>query len=266
MALFTQLIGDGRPDVVFLHGLFGRGKNWAGIARALAEQGHPSVLFDLPNHGRSHWTESVDYAAMAGEVADELRLRLGSAASMTVVGHSMGGKVAMVLALEHPELVSRLVVVDIAPDVSDQVRTSVPLVKAMRELDLDAVASRGAAERALAADVDDAAVRLFLLQNLKHTRTAENRNGWQWEVNLGLLGDHLDEVAAWPEVGEARYDGPVLWVGGTESLYIRPEHAAGMRRLFPRVRQVWIEGAGHWVHADAPAELTAELLAFLGED
>ncbi len=264
MALFTQLIGNGRPDVVFLHGLFGRGKNWAGIARTLAGQDHASVLFDLPNHGRSHWTDTFDYPAMADEVADELRLRLGTAAAVTLVGHSMGGKVAMLLALQHPELVRRLVVVDIAPDISYQVRTSVPLVKAMRDLDLTGLASRGAAERALAAEVDDPAVRQFLLQNLKHTRTPDDRNGWTWELNLGLLGDHLDDVAAWPGVADGlSYDGPVLWVGGAESPYIRPEHHDRMRQLFPRVRLVWVPGAGHWVHADAPAELTAEIVGFL---
>ena len=264
MALFTQLIGNGRPDVVFLHGLFGRGKNWAGIARTLADHDHPSVLFDLPDHGRSHWSDHFDYAAMADEVAAELRLRLGTAASVSLVGHSMGGKVAMLLALQHPELVRSLVVVDIAPDISYQVRTSVPLVKAMRELDLTTLKSRGEAERLLARDVDDPAVRQFLLQNLKHTRTPDDRNGWRWELNLELLGDHLDDVAAWPGVSpELRYDGPVLWVGGAESPYIRPEHHDRMRQLFPQVRLVWIPGAGHWVHADAPAELTEELVNFL---
>ncbi len=263
MGLFTQLVGDSRPDVVFLHGLFGRGKNWAGIARSLVDSEHSSVLLDLPNHGRSHWTDTVDYAQMADEVAEELRLRMGSAASVALVGHSMGGKVAMLLALQHPELVRRLVVVDIAPDISDQVRTSVPLVKAMRALDLDSLGSRGEAEQLLAADVDDPAVRQFLLQNLKRTRTADNRNGWQWELNLDLLGDHLDDVATWPDVRDVSYAGPVLWVGGSESPYIRPEHDAPMRALFPQVRLVWIEGAGHWVHADAPSELTAELATFL---
>lgn len=263
MALFTQLIGAGRPDVVFLHGLFGRGKNWAGIARTLAEHEHTSVLFDLPNHGRSHWTETFDYEAMADEVAAELRLRLGSAAAVTLVGHSMGGKVAMLIALQHPDLVKRLVVVDIAPDISYQVRTSVPLVKAMHDLDLATLQRRSDADAELSGEVDDPAVRQFLLQNLKHVRTPENRNGWAWELNLGLLGGHLDEVADWPDVGEVSYPGPVLWVAGAESPYIRPEHHDRMHGLFPAVRLVTIPGAGHWVHADAPAELSAELIEFL---
>jgi len=263
MALFTQLIGTGRPQVIFLHGLFGRGKNWAGIARTLSQHDHPSVLFDLPNHGRSHWTGTFDYAAMADELAAELRLRLGSAAAVTLVGHSMGGKVAMLLALQHPELVNRLAVIDIAPDISYQVISSVPLVRAMRGLDLERLERRGDADRILAEDVDDPAVRQFLLQNLKHTRSEGNRNGWTWELNLELLGDHLEEVAAWPEVGDVSYQGPTLWIGGEKSPYIRPEHHERMRQLFPRVRLVWIPGAGHWVHADAPEALTSELLTFL---
>ena len=265
MALFTQLVGDGRPDVVFLHGLFGRGKNWAGIARTLAEHEHTSVLFDLPNHGRSHWTERFDYVAMADEVAAELRLRLGTAAAVTLVGHSMGGKVAMLLALRHPALVRRLVVVDIAPGISYQVRTSAPLVTAMRGLDLDGLASRSQADRLLAPDVDDPAVRLFLLQNLKQDRTPEHRNRWHWELNLPLLGDNLDDVAGWPDVPELSYAGPTLWVAGADSPYIRPEHEPEMHRLFPRARLVTITGAGHWVHADAPTALTAELVGFLNQ-
>lgn len=263
MGLFTQLIGDGRPDVVFLHGLFGRGKNWAGIARALADDGHTSVLFDLPDHGRSPWTDRFDYAAMADEVASELRLRLGSAARVCVIGHSMGGKVAMLLALQHPELVRSLVVVDIAPDFSAGVEANVPLVAAMRALDLTALERRSDADRILAADVPDAAVRQFLLQNLKLTRAPGQRNEWRWELNLDLLGAELDAVAGWPDVGEVSFPGPVLWVGGENSPYLREEHRAAMLRLFPATKQVWIPGAGHWVHADSPRELTAELTAFL---
>lgn len=263
MGLFTQLIGEGRPDVVFLHGLFGRGKNWAGIARGLAADGHTSVLFDLPNHGRSPWTQTFDYASMADEVASELRLRLGSAANVSVVGHSMGGKVAMLLALQHPELVRSLVVVDIAPDTSAGVEAQKPFVTAMKGLDLERLERRSDAEQALAGQVTDPAVRQFLLQNLKLTRAPENRNQWQWELNLQLLGDEMDAVAAWPEVGDVSYPGPVLWLAGEKSPYIRPEHRATMERLFPAVEQVTIPGAGHWVHADSPAELTAALTAFL---
>lgn len=263
MGLHSQLVGHGRPDLVFLHGLFGRGKNWNGIARALAEDGHASVLLDLPDHGRSHWTRAFDYASIADEVAEELSLRLGSAAAVNLVGHSMGGKVAMMLALRHPGLVSRLAVVDIAPAVSEQVITSVPLVKAMRSLDLVHTRDRKEADATLAADIDDPAVRLFLLQNLKavkHPAPGEPR--WHWEVNLDLLGSSLAEVAAWPDP-PGRYPGPVLWLAGERSPYVRPEHHQAMRALFPDTELVVVPGAGHWVHADAPQATTAAVRALL---
>lgn len=256
MALFTQLIGAGRPDVVFLHGLFGRGKNWAGIARTLAEHEHTSVLFDLPNHGRSHWTETFDYEAMADEVAAELRLRLGSAAAVTLVGHSMGGKVAMLTALAHPELVSGLVVVDIAPGPSAQVDTFTPLVAALRSLDLTTLGSRAEADERLRARIPDDAVRLFLLQNLRR------KGGWHWQPNLALLGSALETIGGWPEIDATPFTGPVLWLAGEHSTYVSPVHEPEMRRLFPAVEKVVVPGAGHWVHADAPEFTLDALLGF----
>ncbi len=261
--LAAQLVGRGRPKVAFLHGLFGRGQNWNGIARALLDDELASVLLDLPNHGRSRWTDDFDYLAIADDVADFITERMGWAASLTLVGHSMGGKVAMLVALRHPELVKSLVVVDIAPDRSDQIVTSIPLVAAMRALDLAAIGSRGDADQAMSARVPDPAVRAFLLQNLRHVRhPGEGEPQWRWEQNLAMLGDSIDEVAAWPEV-RGSYPGPVLWIAGGDSSYIREEHHQAMRALFPQVQLITIEGAGHWVHADQPDALIAELRDFL---
>ncbi len=176
--LHTELVGTGRPRFAFLPGLFGRGRNWSGIAQALAAQGAASVLFDLPDHGKSAWTTQFSYPGMAQAVADELDLRLGSAANVILVGHSMGGKVAMLTALNHPELVSALIVIDIAPGPSDQVDTFTPLVAAMRSLDLAALTSRADADERMRAAVPDDAVRLFLLQNLRR------KGGWHWQQNL----------------------------------------------------------------------------------
>lgn len=258
-ALHTELVGQGRPRFAFLHGLFGRGRNWAGIAQALAEAGHGSVLFDLPNHGRSHWTDSFDYVAMAGEIAAEIELRLGSAASMILVGHSMGGKVAMLTALTHPGLVSGLAVIDIAPGPSDQVGTFGPLVRAMQSLDLRSITSRAEAEVAMAVTIPDPVVRHFLLQNLRR------RPQWHWQPHLALLGSSLAEIAGWPETGAARYGGPVRWITGGRSDYVRPEHAPAMLRLFPATRRIVVEGAGHWVHADHPEAVIAALLDLADE-
>lgn len=251
--LHTELVGTGRPVFAFLPGLFGRGRNWTGIARTLADQGWPGVLFDLPNHGASSWTTHFSYPAMADAVAAELELRLGSAARLILVGHSMGGKVAMLTALRRPDLVSALAVVDIAPAQSGQVEGFVPLIAAMRSLDLDRLTSRAEAEDRLNPSVPDPGVRAFLLQNLRR------KGGWHWQLNLDLLEDSLDQIAGWPWVGDATYPGPVLWLTGQHSSYCLPEHAAAMTRLFPGTHHVVVPDAGHWVHADNPAAVVAAL-------
>lgn len=252
--LHTELVGLGRPRFAFLPGLFGRGRNWTQVAQGLAAAGYGSVLFDLPDHGKSAWTERFSYPAMAREVAEEIDLRLGSAANLILVGHSMGGKVAMLTALNHPELVAALVVVDIAPGASEQVHTFGPLVAAMRSLDLSTLTSRGEADERLKAAVPDDSVRLFLLQNLRR------KGGWHWQLNLAMLGDSLPEIGDWPDTGSATYPGPVLWLTGERSDYVKAEHVASMARLFPAVRRQVVADAGHWVHADQAQVVIAALL------
>lgn len=255
--LHTELVGSGRPRFAFLPGLFGRGRNWTQVAQGIAATGYSSVLFDLPDHGRSAWTNDFSYPEMARSVAEEIDLRLGSAANLILVGHSMGGKVAMLAALNHPELVSALVVVDIAPGPSDQVATFSPLVAAMRTLDLGTLASRSEADNRLRAAVPDDAVRLFLLQNLRR------RGGWHWQPNLAMLGDSLEAIGGWPDTGSASYPGPVLWLTGAQSGYVRSENHDAMRRLFPAVKLQVVAEAGHWVHADQPQVVITALLDFV---
>lgn len=257
--LYTEVVGVGRPRFAFLHGLFGRGRNWAGIAQALADTGRASVLIDLPNHGRSHWTDRFDYPSMAAEVADEIELRLGSAASLILVGHSMGGKVAMLTALSRPALVSGLAVIDIAPGPSGQVGTFAPLISAMRAVDLTSLRSRADAEAAMIAAVPEEHVRLFLLQNLRR------RPRWHWQPHLDLLDSALAEVAGWPDVGTASYPGPVRWITGERSTYVRTADEPEMRRLFPATRRVVVPDAGHWVHADDPEAVISALLDLADE-
>ena len=190
---------------------------------------------------------------MAEAVAEEIDLRLGSAAQLVLVGHSMGGKVAMLTALHRPELASGLAVIDIAPGHSDQVETFTPLVAAMRGLDLSTLDSRADADARLRASIPDDEVRLFLMQNLRR------RHGWHWQPNLDLLGDSLDTIGGWPDPGTAAYSGPVLWLTGERSAYVRAEHEAEMARLFSDIKRVVVPGAGHWVHADDPDATVAAL-------
>ncbi len=252
--LHIEAVGPSPARLVFLHGLFGRGRNWTTVARALATLGHGSLLIDLPDHGRSGWTARFDYDRYTAIVADALRQRTGDG-RVILVGHSLGGKVAMLAALRHPELLDGLVVVDIAPTRSRAVAGFVPLVEAMRSLDVDSLGSRADADRALRERVPDDAVRLFLLQNLRSTPA------WHWQPNLAMLGRSLDAVASWPHV-TGHYDGPVLWLRGGSSPYVTEADEPAMRALFPHVRLMTVPGASHWVQADQPRAVVDALATF----
>ncbi len=254
--LHFQTRGSDGPRVAFVHGLFGQGKNWTGVAKSLQDAARVTLI-DLPNHGKSAWTEHFSYPDMAHDVAALLENQ-GGGASYSVVGHSMGGKVAMMLALLRPELVERLCVVDVSPAQTSQVGTFAGFVAAMRAIDLSALPGRAEADRQLAPAVPDPGVRSFLLQNLRRSGS-----GWRWQLNLELLGDRLDEMSKWPDMSGHRYPGPVLWIAGSTSDYVRPEHAAGMRELFPRARLVTIKNAGHWVHSEQPDVFRSTIRRFL---
>lgn len=267
MRLNTLTYGHGGRRIAFCHGLFGQGRNWSTLGRALAESGWFVALPDLPNHGRSAWTDTVDYAAMATAVADELR-RLDAdpatgATSWAVVGHSMGGKVAMRLALDHPDLIDRLCVVDIAPVAQPAMSAFAGYVEAMRSIDLTRLTGRDEAEALLIGPVTDPVVRAFLLQNLRRDTTPGAAVGWRWQMNLDVLGDQLDRIGGWPPVDAPPYPGPVLWVAGADSDHIRPEHGPAMRALFPQARLITVKRAGHWVHSEQPEVFAATLRAFL---
>ncbi len=255
-SLHVTEVGDGGPRVVFLHGLFGQGRNFTQIARALAPD-LQSVLIDLPNHGQSPWLDTTDYEVVAATVATVVRDRYLDAGPVHLVGHSMGGKVAMVLALLHPDLVERLVVVDIAPVSSGGAGEFEHLLDSLAGLDLDAIERRADADAALAAQVDDERVRGFLLQNLRR-----GANGFCWQANLDLLRSELATIAGFPDVGGS-FEGPVLWVAGEHSDYVLPDHAPRMRELFPSTRLVTVKGAGHWVHSEQPDAFVSALRVFL---
>lgn len=255
--LHTTSLGEHGSPVAFCHGLFGQGRNWNQIGKALADE-HRILLVDLPHHGRSPWAEAFDYLDMADQVAG----LLSASDPVTLVGHSMGGKVAMVLALRHPDLVERLCVVDVAPVAYQRVDEFAGYIRAMQELDLGSLTQRSDADAALEAAVPNPTVRSFLLQNLR--RDGEH---WRWQVNLDVLGENLRSVSGWPEdrlAGLAPYEGPVLWVGGERSDYVRDEHAPTMDHWFPRNRRVTVKGAGHWVHSERPEVFVEVLRRFVG--
>jgi len=243
------------PPVLCLHGLLGSGRNWAGVASALAP-GSDVVLPDLRNHGASPWSDEVGYPAMADDVASLLD-SLGLA-SARLVGHSMGGKVAMTLALTRPERVERLVVVDIAPVAYRHGFED--FITAMLAVDLDRVTRRADADAALAPAIPEPRVRAFLLQNL------EQRDGrFAWRPNLRALLAGMATITGVPALPDARpYRGPCCFIRGATSDYVRDEHLPRIRALFPNAELRTIEGAGHWLHAERPREFLDALGGCLG--
>jgi pimeloyl-ACP methyl ester carboxylesterase len=268
--LATRTLGEAGPHVVFVHGLFGQGKNWTTIAKGLAGA-HRVTLVDLPNHGHSPWTDRVDYLDMAGLLAEELE-HLGE--PVTLVGHSMGGKVAMQLALRRPELLRALVVVDIAPveypvsggrtdDPDEEDSPFGAFIAAMRAVDLGALRTREDADRALREAVPSTMVRSFLLQSLVREGLGAG-GGWRWRLNLETLERDLGELRGFPDPPPgAAFDGPVLWIAGANSHYVLPEDRERMDALFPSTRLVTVKNAGHWVHSEQPEVFLETLRRFL---
>ncbi len=268
--LHSVQFGDAGPSVVFLHGLFGQGKNWTSIAKALTDS-HRVLLVDLPNHGRSPWTEHFSYPETASLIAQLINDRQTQGRidlPVAVVGHSMGGKVAMALALLHPSLVERLCVVDVSPVRYSTHTSFAEFIRGMRQLDLDRLPDRASADRALEPYVPDQSVRSFLLQNLRRIPVQPGSPGapatkWHWQMNLELLDDQLGEMGDWPDHYSDSYSGPTLWIAGAESRYVQPKFGPTMRALFPRTQLVTIKNAGHWVHSDQPEIFVAVLRRFL---
>jgi pimeloyl-ACP methyl ester carboxylesterase len=251
MRLHAVEAGDGLP-VVLLHGLFGQAVNFGAIQRRLAA-GYRVIALDLRNHGASPHAGDMGYATMAADVRETLEA-LG-ALPCRLVGHSMGGKVAMMLALTQPAAVDRLVVADIAP-VSYPPRLR-GYVAAMRDVELAPGLTRAAADAALTGAVAEAAVRGFLLQSL--VPGAQPR----WKLGLAEIAAAMPEIEGWEAPAAARYTGPTLFVAGGRSNYIRAEHRGAIRALFPAARFVTLRRAGHWLHADDPEGFLEVLSAAL---
>ena len=245
--------GTGRP-VAILHGLFGSGRNWRSIAQRLALQ-HRVLAFDLRNHGGSPWADGMSYAEMVEDLRASLRAHGVRRAAL--LGHSMGGKVAMLMALLHPDEVERLVVADIAP--ADNPPMLLGYIRAMRAVDLSGVTRRSEVDVQLAGAVPDPAERAFLLQNL-----VIGDKPAHWRLNLKALERDFPEIVGFPELVDGMvYGGPTLFVAGDRSNYIRPEHEPEIRHRFPQARIIRIEGAGHWVHAERPQAFVQAVAPFL---
>jgi esterase len=243
--------GSGGVPLLIAHGLFGSAKNWGVLSKRLSDWRQVDTV-DMRNHGTSPWFDTQSYTDMANDLAAEID---GQA---DVLGHSMGGKSAMLLALTRPEKVRRLIVADIAP--VGYSHTQMHLIDAMQGVDLTGVSSRRDADTILAGEVSEVAVRAFLLQSLDMKSTPP-----RWMFNIDVLAAQMPDIIGFPEI-EARFDGPVLFLSGGASDYVLPAHHARILELFPQAEFRQIAGAGHWLHAEKPREFEGEVRAFLGTE
>ncbi|KAM9208399.1 sn-1-specific diacylglycerol lipase ABHD11 [Dugong dugon] len=258
---FTLLDGEaGRPALVFLHGLCGCKNNFNSVAKALARRtGRKVLTVDARNHGDSPHSPDMSYEAMSWDLQDLLP-QLGLVPCI-LIGHSMGGKTAMLLALQRPDLVERLIAVDISPVETTFLSNFPSYVAAMRAVEIpDEVPrshARKLADEQLSPVVQDIVMRQFLLTNL-----VEVDGRFVWRVNLDAVAQHLQELLAFPPRQES-YPGPTLFLLGGNSQFVHPSHYPEIRRLFPQAQMQTVLNAGHWIHADRPQDFVAAIQGFL---
>jgi len=253
VTLHYQSYGQGQP-VVILHGLFGSSRNWSVLARKLAR--HYRVLtVDLRNHGQSSHAETMSYAEMAGDIRQFLVER--GLEQTSLIGHSMGGKVAMTFALMYPSMVGKLAVLDIAP-VAYRTEFHM-LLDSMAALPLQELNTRPQADELLGLTIADRQLRQFLLQNL-----VQDTAGFHWRIDLGALRDGLPDVSVFPSFPAGRrYTGPALFLGGSDSRHLQQNYQGAINELFSNARIHIIKDAGHWLHIDQPEAVLKQLVAFI---
>ncbi len=253
MKLYHKSYGKG-PPIVILHGLFGSGDNWRTIARMM-EGEYNCVLADLRNHGRSPHDMGMNFESMAADVLELIHdLNLSS---VTLLGHSMGGKVAMQMAMTTPEVVEQLMVVDIAPRQYPPHHAGV--IRAIRKVDMPRMSDRAQVESVLVNELGpDQSTIQFLMKNL--SRDADGQ--LEWKPNMPVILDAYDRLIDDVPL-PVPFEGPTLFIRGEQSKYILEEDMTAIRKGFPRAELVTISGAGHWVHADAPEPFVEEVRSFL---
>lgn len=243
--------GEGDP-IILIHGLFGSAANLGMVARGLAPHFRVYSL-DVRNHGKSPHSDRMNYPLMAGDVVqfmDEHGIE-----SCPIMGHSMGGKIAMQVALDHPQRVSKLVVADVAPvNYPPHHQDTLAGLEAVEQA---IITSRAMADEILSQWIDEPGVRAFLLKSLQRDESGE----YHWQLNRQAIAANYEALGA---ASEGRpYPGPTMFIKGGDSDYIQPSHREVVMRLFPAAQLKEIEGAGHWLHAEKPALFNQLLLRFL---
>jgi len=240
--------------LLIVHGLFGSARNWGVIAKRLSNE-RQVISVDMRNHGESPRADTQSYADMAQDLAEVMEAQGAAETPMHVMGHSMGGKASMLLALMRPELIKSLTVADISPVKYDHDNTH--LVEKMQALDLSRVEKRSDADKLLADQIPEAGVRAFLLQSL-------NVKEKSWLLNLDVLGAEMPKIVGWPDLSSIpniheSFTGPTLFLSGGNSDYVTREHRPAIKALFPAAKFAAIPETGHWLHAEKPREFEGAL-------
>lgn len=255
MKLNHQVIGDQGTPIIILHGLFGSSRNWRGIATALSKQNHIVYTMDMRNHGESPHGDSMTYEEMMQDMVEFLDDQ--GIESTHIIGHSMGGKIAMWLALNHPERLKQLIVVDIAP--VNYNHGFDEIVDALHAVPLGEIKSRKDAEDVLSQTITEVSLRQFLLQNL-----LLKEGYFCWRVNLDGITRALPDVVAFPDLeGVKPYPDPCLFIAGGASTYISRRNHAAVHAVFPQARIETLNGAGHWPHIEQPEPFMQLVTDFL---
>lgn len=250
--LYCRQIGDGDP-VVIMHGLFGMSDNWLTIAKQLSTSHHCYIL-DMRNHGRSPHSQNLDYDDMVEDLYEFLTdfgLR-----TVSIIGHSMGGMVAMKFAFEYSHRINKLVIVDIAPKSYPDLHQNI--LKGLQSIPMDKIKSRQNADEILKKYVQSAKTRQFLLKSLYR----KNDNSFTWRMNLDAIYNHTSDIGSGISTDHI-YKKPTLFIRGEKSNYILPEDEPQILTLFPQTTIIEIPKASHWVHAEKPDEILEALETFL---
>ena len=256
MELFYNQYGEEGPPLIILHGLLGAHGNWHTLSRTRFSDEATVYALDQRNHGRSPHADRMDYTAMAADVREFIDRH--GLDDVILLGHSMGGKTAMQTALSYPDVVDRLIVADMAPKAYEARHE--PLLNALARIDPSTYEDRDAIDAALAEDVPSRPIRQFLLKNLDY-----DGERYTWRMNLDAIRRHYDNMnAALPP--DETFEGPTLFIRGGQSDYVDEDDLPDIRTRFPAARLVTIDGAGHWVHADAPTPFADAVLQFLPEE
>lgn len=252
MDLYFREQGQGRP-LVFLHGIFGSSDNWLTQARMLSKHYHTYAL-DMRNHGQSPHDDAFDYPAMAADVLAFLKKH--GIRDPVLIGHSMGGKVAMNFAVAHPDKLERLIVIDIAPKAYDMRHNAI--LEGLQAIPVNEISSREEADEALAAYVEEPEVRQFLLKNLQR----KPEGGFRWKLNLPVIGDRIENIGVDLQV-EGKFEKPTLFLRGAHSNYVQDEDFDRIREIFPAAEIVTFD-TGHWLPAESPDKFVEKVRGWLG--